>query len=69
MPVARGITQTEYDEKARELKERQIATAARLEQHRQGDEDYGTTLESLRTDDDRANSCPEDTCTHTAAAI
>ena len=42
-----GITQTEYDKKARDLKERQIAIAARLEQHQQGDGDYRTTLESL----------------------
>ena len=43
----RRITQTEYDKKARDLKDRQITTAARLEQHQQGDGDYRTTLEGL----------------------
>ena len=41
------LRQTEYDKKARDLKERQIAIAARLEQHQQGDGDYRNTLESL----------------------
>jgi hypothetical protein len=43
----RRITQTEYDKKARELREQQITAAARIEQHQQGDSDYRNTLESL----------------------
>lgn len=42
-----GITQDDYDRKARELKERQTEIALRIEQHQQGDGDYRTTLESL----------------------
>lgn len=47
MRLDKSITQTEYDKKARELKERQVAIAARPEQHQQGDGDYRNTLESL----------------------
>jgi hypothetical protein len=43
----RRITQSGYDKKARELKERQTEIALRIEQHQQGDGDYRTTLESL----------------------
>lgn len=42
-----GITQDDYDRKARELKERQTEIALRIEQHQQGEGDYRTTLESL----------------------
>jgi hypothetical protein len=35
-----GITQTEYDKKARELKDRQTEIGLRIEQHHQGDGDY-----------------------------
>src|SRR5260370_27902925 len=44
---AAGITQGDYDKKARELKERQAEIALRIEQHQQGDAEYRTTLESL----------------------
>jgi hypothetical protein len=42
-----GITQDEYDKKARELKERQTEIALRIEQHQNGEGDFRTTLESL----------------------
>jgi hypothetical protein len=42
-----GITQDEYDKKARELKERQAEIATCIDQHQQGDGEYRTTLESL----------------------
>jgi hypothetical protein len=45
--LGRGITQSDYDKKARELKERQTEIGLRIEQHQQGDGDYRTTLESL----------------------
>jgi hypothetical protein len=44
---SRRITQSDYDKKARELKERQTEIGLRIEQHQQGDGDYRTTLESL----------------------
>ena len=43
----RGITQDDYDKKARELKDQQAEIAARIEQHQQGNAEYRTTLESL----------------------
>ena len=43
----RGITQNEYDEKARALKQHQIEIAARIEQHQTGDDAFRTTLEAL----------------------
>jgi hypothetical protein len=43
----RGITQDDYDKKARELKDHQAEIAVRIEQHQQGDGEYRTTLESL----------------------
>jgi site-specific DNA recombinase len=46
-PLSRGITQDDYDKKARELKERQAEIAAQIEQHQHGDGEYRTTLESL----------------------
>jgi hypothetical protein len=42
-----GITQDEYDKKARELKGRQAKVAARIDQHQQADDEYRTMLESL----------------------
>jgi site-specific DNA recombinase len=42
-----GITQDEYDEKARELKERQTQIALRIEQHQNGEGSFRTTLASL----------------------
>jgi hypothetical protein len=42
-----GITQDEYDKKARELKDQQTEIGLRTEQHQKGDGDYRTTLESL----------------------
>jgi hypothetical protein len=42
-----GITQDEYDKKARELKERQTEIAMRIEQHQKGEGDFRTTLEGL----------------------
>jgi hypothetical protein len=45
--LERRITQSDYDKKARELKERQTEIGLRIEQHQQGDGDYRTTLESL----------------------
>jgi hypothetical protein len=45
--LQRGITQDEYDKKARELKERQTEIALRIEQHQKGEGDFRTTLESL----------------------
>jgi hypothetical protein len=45
--TCRGITQDEYDKKARELKERQTEIALRIEQHQKGEGDFRTTLESL----------------------
>ena len=41
------ITQDEYDRKARELKERQVELALRIEQHQTGEGTFRTTLESL----------------------
>jgi hypothetical protein len=46
-PCIGWITQTEYDKKARELKDRQTEIGLRIEQHHQGDGDYRATLESL----------------------
>ena len=43
----KSITQNEYDEKARTLKQQQIEIAARIEQHQIGDDAFRTTLESL----------------------
>jgi hypothetical protein len=43
----RGITQDEYDKKARELKEQQAEIEVRIEQHQKGEGDFRTTLESL----------------------
>jgi site-specific DNA recombinase len=43
----KSITQNEYDNKARELKERQTEIALRIEQHQEGEGDFRTTLESL----------------------
>ena len=45
--IGKSITQDEYDRKARELKEREAEIAGRIEQHRQGDSDFRTTLEGL----------------------
>ncbi len=42
-----GITGDEYDKKARELKERHLELAMRIEQHQKGESVYRTTLESL----------------------
>jgi site-specific DNA recombinase len=47
MRLDKSITQSDYDKKARELKERQTEIGLRIEQHQQGDGDYRTTLESL----------------------
>jgi DNA invertase Pin-like site-specific DNA recombinase len=47
MRLDKSITQSEYDKKARELKQRQTEIALRIERHQQGDGDYRTTLESL----------------------
>jgi hypothetical protein len=41
------ITQNEYDEKARLLKQQQTEIAARIEQHQTGDDAFRTTLEAL----------------------
>jgi hypothetical protein len=46
-PQLGGITQDEYDKKARELKGRQAKVAARIDQHQQADDEYRTMLESL----------------------
>jgi site-specific DNA recombinase len=43
----KSITQDEYDNKARELKQRQTEIALRTEQHQKGEGDFRTTLESL----------------------
>lgn len=43
----RRITRDEYDKKARELKERQVELALRIEQHQAGEGTFRTTLESL----------------------
>ncbi len=43
----REITSSEYDKKARELKDRHVELALRIAQHQQGDEGFRTTLESL----------------------
>jgi hypothetical protein len=45
-PIPR-IKKDEYDKNARELREQQTEIAMRIEQHRQGEGDYRTTLESL----------------------
>jgi hypothetical protein len=42
-----GITQDDYDKKARELKEKQAEFVVRIEQHQLGDGEYRATLESL----------------------
>jgi len=47
MRLDQSITQDEYDKKARELKERQIEIALRIEQHEQGDQGFRATLETL----------------------
>jgi hypothetical protein len=44
---SRRITQDEYDKKARELKDRQVDIATRIEQHQEGDGSFVITLESL----------------------
>ena len=44
---ARRITQTEYDKKALELKERKAGIAECIAQFEEGDEKFRTTLESL----------------------
>jgi hypothetical protein len=44
---ARRITAEEYDRKARQLKDRQIEIALRMEQHQKGEGDFRTTLENL----------------------
>jgi hypothetical protein len=44
--VWRRITSSEYDKKARELKDRQTEIGMRIEQHQQGDAGFRTTLES-----------------------
>ena len=41
------ITQNEYDEKARLLKQQQAEIATRIEQHQTGDDAFRTTLEAL----------------------
>ena len=43
----KSITGAEYDRKARELKERQTEITLRIQQHRKGETDYCTTLETL----------------------
>ncbi len=43
----KSITQHEYDEKARVLKQLQAEISARIEQHQTGDDAFRTTLESL----------------------
>ena len=43
----KSITQNEYDEKARALKQQQVEIAARIEQHQTGDDAFRTTLEAL----------------------
>jgi hypothetical protein len=55
-----GITQDDYDKKARELKEQQAEIATRIEQHQQGNAEYRTTLESLISlkPSKRGNSLP-----------
>jgi site-specific DNA recombinase len=47
MRIDKSITQTQYDEKARALKQQQIEIAARIEQHQTGDNAFKTTLETL----------------------
>ena len=42
-----GITQSEYDKKATELKHRQTELRMRIEQHGQARDEFRTTLESL----------------------
>lgn len=43
----RGLTKSEYDIKARELKERQHELAIRINNHEAGDDSFKTTVESL----------------------
>lgn len=43
----KSITQNEYDEKARALKQQQTEIAARIDQHQTGDDAFRATLESL----------------------
>lgn len=43
----KSITQNEYDEKARALKQQQVEIAVRIEQHQTGDDAFRTTLEAL----------------------
>ena len=45
--AGQSITQNEYDEKARPLRQQQTEIAARIEQHQTGDHAFRTTLESL----------------------
>ncbi len=47
MRLDRSITQSEYDKKARDLKERQVEIGLRIERHQKGEGDYRMTLESL----------------------
>ena len=45
--LAESITQSEYDKKATELKQRQTELRMRIEQHGKGQDEFRTTLESL----------------------
>jgi hypothetical protein len=47
MRLDQSITEGEYDKKAQELKDRQAEIETRITQHRTGDADYRTTLETL----------------------
>jgi hypothetical protein len=48
------ITQNKYDEKARALKSQQTDIAARIDQHRAGDNAFQTALEALISGTSRA---------------
>ena len=45
--VVRRITQTDYDKKAIELKNRQTELRMRIEQHTNGQDEFRLTIESL----------------------
>lgn len=47
MRLDKSIARDEDDKKARELKEKQVEIATRMDAHQQGHGDYRTTLESL----------------------
>ena len=47
MRLDQSITEAEYDKKAQELKDRQAEIETRIVQHRTGDKEFRTTLETL----------------------